>query len=65
MIDVKDICEKLELDKKKLSNIYLYGSKIYKTDTEFSDTDYIIIYRQIDYKMEHHNTQCIVNNFTY
>ena len=55
MIDVKDICEKLELDEKKVSNVFLYGSKIYKTDTEFSDTDYIIIYRQIDYKMEHHN----------
>lgn len=55
MIDIKDICDKLELDIKKVSNVYKYGSHVYSTDTEYSDTDYIIIYRQIDYQMQYHD----------
>jgi hypothetical protein len=55
MINITDITNKLQIDEKKVSNIYLYGSVVYQTNTEFSDTDYIIIYRQIDYKMEYHD----------
>lgn len=39
------ICEKLNLDINKIFNIYPYGSKIYGTNDEFSDDDFIIVYK--------------------
>lgn len=41
----EQICEQLHLDYSKVSNIYPYGSKIYGTDDEFSDSDYIIVFK--------------------
>ena len=41
----EQICEKLRLDHSKVLNIYPYGSKIYGTDDEYSDSDYIIVFK--------------------
>lgn len=41
----EEICEKLNIDYSKILNIYPYGSKVYGTDDEYSDSDYIIIYK--------------------
>lgn len=41
----EEICEKLRLDHSKVLNIYPYGSKIYGTDDEYSDSDYIIVFK--------------------
>ena len=38
-----EICEKLNIDYLKILNIYKYGSKVYGTDDEYSDSDYIIV----------------------
>ena len=42
----EQICEKLDIDIKEILNIYPYGSKIYGTDDEFSDEDFIIVYKK-------------------
>lgn len=39
------ICEKLHLDYSKILNIYPYGSKIYLCADEYSDSDYVIVYK--------------------
>lgn len=41
----EEICEKLNIDYSKVLNIYKYGSKVYGTDDEYSDSDYIIVYK--------------------
>jgi predicted nuclease of restriction endonuclease-like RecB superfamily len=41
----EEICEKLRLDHSKVLNIYPYGSKIYGTDDEYSDSDYVIVFK--------------------
>ena len=41
----KIICDKLDIDESKILNIYPYGSKIYGTDTEDSDDDFVIVYK--------------------
>lgn len=41
----EQICEELNIDYSKILNIYPYGSKIYGTDDEFSDSDYILVYK--------------------
>lgn len=41
----EEICEKLNIDYSKVLNIYPYGSKIYGTDDEYSDSDYIIVFK--------------------
>lgn len=42
----EEICEKLGLDIKNILNIYPYGSRVYLNNTEESDSDYIIVYKQ-------------------
>lgn len=39
------ICESLNLDLSKIYNIYPYGSKIYGTSNEYSDDDFIIVFK--------------------
>lgn len=39
------ICEKLHIDINKIFNIYPYGSKIYGTADEFSDDDFVIVFK--------------------
>ena len=39
------ICEELNIDYSKILNIYPYGSRVYLCDDEFSDSDYIIVYK--------------------
>lgn len=41
----EEICEKLNIDYSKILNIYPYGSRVYGTDDEYSDSDYIIVYK--------------------
>ena len=55
MLNITNIADCLQIDEKKISCIYKYGSVVYQTNGVFSDTDYIIVYRQIDYKMEYHD----------
>lgn len=44
-MEAERICELLKLDYSKVLNIYPYGSKIYGTDDEFSDSDYVIVFK--------------------
>lgn len=41
----EQICKELNLDHSKILNIYAYGSKIYGTDDEYSDSDHIIVFK--------------------
>jgi len=41
----EEICKELRLDYSKILNIYPYGSKVYGTDDEYSDSDYIIVFK--------------------
>jgi len=41
----EEICKELNIDYTKVLNIYMYGSKVYLTDDEFSDNDYIIVFK--------------------
>ena len=41
----EEICQALHIDYAQVLNIYPYGSKIYGTATEFSDDDYVIVYK--------------------
>jgi hypothetical protein len=41
----EEICEALDLDYTKVLNVYPYGSKIYGTDDEYSDSDHIIVFK--------------------
>ena len=43
--DTETICRLLGEDPEKILNIYPYGSRVYGTDTEHSDYDYIIVYK--------------------
>jgi len=45
MYSAEKICDVLNIDHSKILNIYPYGSKIYKTDDEFSDSDFIIVFK--------------------
>ena len=42
----EQICESLRIDISDILNIYPYGSKIYGTDDEYSDSDFIIVYKK-------------------
>ena len=42
----KEICEKLRINEKDILNIYPYGSKIYGSDNDFSDSDFVIVYKR-------------------
>jgi len=42
----EEICEKLHLDHNQILNIYPYGSQIYLSSNEYSDSDFIIVYKQ-------------------
>lgn len=44
-MEAQEICKKLKIDYNKIINIYQYGSKVYGTDDEYSDSDYIIVYK--------------------
>ena len=44
-MEAERICELLKLDYSKVLNIYPYGSKIYGTNDEFSDSDYVIVFK--------------------
>lgn len=41
----KQICEELKIDYSNILNIYPYGSKVYLCDNEYSDEDYIIVFK--------------------
>lgn len=41
----EEICEALNLDYSKVLNIYAYGSVVYGTNDEYSDEDYIIVFK--------------------
>jgi hypothetical protein len=45
MNKAEEICEALNLDYSKVLNIYPYGSKIYRCDDEYSDSDHIIVFK--------------------
>lgn len=45
MTEAEKICDELNIDYSKVLNIYMYGSKIYGTNDEFSDSDYIIVFK--------------------
>ena len=42
----EEICEKLNLNLDDVWNIYPYGSRVYSCYNEYSDYDYIIVYKQ-------------------
>lgn len=44
-MEAKEILEKLNIPESDVVNIYPYGSKVYGTDTEDSDEDFIIVYK--------------------
>lgn len=41
----EEICKALNIDYSQVLNIYPYGSKVYLCDDEYSDSDYIIVYK--------------------
>lgn len=41
----EEICKELRIDYNNVLNIYMFGSKIYGTDDEYSDSDYIIVFK--------------------
>lgn len=41
----EEICKELNIDYTKVLNIYMYGSKVYLTNDEYSDNDYIIVFK--------------------
>lgn len=41
----EEICKALNIDYSKILNIYPYGSRIYLNNDEFSDSDYIIVFK--------------------
>lgn len=41
----EEICKALNIDYSQVLNIYPYGSKVYLTDDEYSDSDYVIVYK--------------------
>jgi predicted nucleotidyltransferase len=45
MVSPEFICQELGIDYSQVLNIYPYGSKIYGTDNENSDDDYVIVYK--------------------
>lgn len=45
ILKAEKICKELKLDYSKVLNIYPYGSKIYGTNDEYSDSDYIIVFK--------------------
>jgi hypothetical protein len=42
----EEICDELKINLSDILNIYPYGSRIYGTDDEYSDSDYIIVYKK-------------------
>lgn len=42
----EEICKALNIDIKDVLNIYPYGSQVYGTATEDSDSDYVIVYKR-------------------
>ena len=41
----EQICQELNIDYTRILNIYEYGSKVYGTDDEYSDSDHIIVFK--------------------
>jgi len=41
----EEICEALGIDQSKILNIYPYGSRVYGTAKEWSDYDYVIVFK--------------------
>ncbi|MFW6008825.1 MAG: hypothetical protein ACOCP8_06130 [archaeon] len=52
LIDKKYICDQLNINFYEVYNIYCYGSKVYGTNNESSDDDYIIIKKQPEFKID-------------
>ena len=44
-MNAEEICKELRIDHSKILNIYAYGSVVYGTNVEYSDKDYIIVYK--------------------
>ena len=42
----EEICTELHLDINDIWNIYPYGSRVYLSHDEYSDYDYIIVYKK-------------------
>ena len=50
---IKDvICPEFNLDFDKIINVYRYGSFVYGTENKDSDEDFIIIYKQKEFKID-------------
>ena len=45
MNKAEEICKALKIDYSQVLNIYPYGSRIYGSTNEFSDEDYVIVYK--------------------
>jgi len=44
-LNAKSICDALGINEEEVVNIYPYGSRVYGTDDEFSDDDFIIVFK--------------------
>lgn len=57
-LNAENICNALGINEADVVNIYPYGSRIYGTDDEFSDDDFIIVFKSsfIKSKDGQHNT---------
>ena len=44
-MNASEVIEKLGLDDNEIVNVYPYGSRVYGTATEYSDHDYLIVYK--------------------
>jgi len=65
-MNINNIIEGLNLEPEKVVNIYCYGSKVYGTSNENSDDDYIIVYKQKEFKLDSiHNLDNTINATIY
>lgn len=44
--NTEEICSALRIDPNEIVNVYPYGSRVYGTADEFSDHDYVLVYRR-------------------
>lgn len=47
---VEEIAKSVNLDPSDILNVYRYGSRVYGTDDEFSDDDYIVVHKSFTIK---------------
>lgn len=61
-LNAKNICNALGIVEEEVVNIYPYGSRVYGTDDEFSDDDFIIVFKSSMIKSKHGNYNTFKNN---